>query len=66
VPTKVRGIDYTPQGIESVREALIEYRAQAMKQWPGTIDLTLVLSWAIAQLAYLKEMIEENERDAGV
>jgi hypothetical protein len=66
VPIKVRGIDYTPQGIESVREFLIEYRAQAMKQWPGTIDLTLVLSWAIAQLAYLKEMIEDNERDAGV
>jgi hypothetical protein len=56
-PIQVEGIDYTPEGIESVREALVEYRSRAMANWPEGIEMTLVLSHAIAQLAYLKEYL---------
>lgn len=61
MPLKIEGIDYSPEGIEGVREALISMRADAMKQWPAGIEATLIMSHAIAQLAYLKELIEETK-----
>lgn len=62
--TKVEGIDYSHDGIQSVRDALGEYRSRAMKQWLETIEFTLVLSHAIAQLARLQELTakENNEK----
>lgn len=60
-PTKVEGIDYSHEGIQQVRDALGEYRARAMEQWPAGIEMTLVLSHAIAQLAYLQDLIKTDQ-----
>lgn len=65
VNVKVEGIDYTVEGIESIRSALGEYRQRAMKNWPEEIEMTLVLTHAIALLAYLKDLEtaqQENEK----
>ena len=59
--TKVEGVDYSPEGIEALRDALIELRGGAFKAWPEGIDATLVLSHAIAVLADYKEMREEED-----
>lgn len=49
--TKVEGIDYSPEGIVGLREALIAMRGRAMGNWPEGIDDTVVLSHAIALMA---------------
>lgn len=54
----VEGVDYTPEGIESVRTELAALRDSTFAQWPEAIPATLVLTHAIAQLAYLKELVE--------
>lgn len=54
----VEGVDYSPEGIESVRTELAALRESTFAQWPEAIPATLVLTHAIAQLAYLKELIE--------
>lgn len=52
--TKVEGIDYSPEGIQEIREALISLRDGAMEQ--GAMEWVLVLSHAIAQLAWAMEV----------
>ena len=59
---KIEGIDYTIEGIESVRKELVGMRDNSMKQWPEAIPVTVLLSHVIALLAYLidvKKRLEE-------
>lgn len=58
-PTKVEGIDYTPAGIEALREDVIALRDSQYAHWPEGINTTVILTHATALLAYLKELIEE-------
>jgi hypothetical protein len=57
----VEGIDYSPEGIETIRVALGELRDTTFAHWPEAIPATLALTHAIAQLAYLKEILEGDE-----
>ena len=57
MPFKVEGIDYTPEGIENLRQELIKYRDAALKQ--AAFEETVVLSHTIALLAYLIERERE-------
>lgn len=59
-PLKVEGIDYTPEGIESVRAALIKCRYDAMNQLPESVNVVIILTHTIALLAYLKELVNGN------
>jgi Zn ribbon nucleic-acid-binding protein len=59
--TQVEGIDYSPEGIEELRQELIVQRGEAMKAWPEGIHATVVLSHLIALLADYKEMREAEE-----
>lgn len=56
-PVKCDGVDYSPEGIEALREELIAMRGRAFGNWPEGIEDTVVLSHAIALLAYLKEVV---------
>lgn len=58
-PTKINGIDYTPAGIEALREDLIVYRNRALNAMPEGAQMAVVLSHALALLAYLKELVTE-------
>ena len=58
--TKVEGIDYTPEGIATLRQAVIELRDHQFAHWPESIEATLVLSHAVALLAYLQDLTEES------
>ncbi len=49
----VEGIDYSAQGIEDLRQALIQLRNDSFKHWPDSISATVVLSHAIAILHYM-------------
>lgn len=55
---KVEGIDYTPEGIAALRAELIHFRRDAMDQ--AAFGVVVILTHAIALLAYLKELIEES------
>jgi hypothetical protein len=59
-PIKVEGIDYTPEGIEALRADVIKLRDSQYAHWPESIEATLVLSHAIALLAYLRELTEQS------
>lgn len=59
-PFKVEGVDYTPDGIENLRQDLIRFRDNSMEQWPEAIPFTVAMTHTIALLTYLKE-VEENE-----
>lgn len=59
-PTKVDGIDYSPAGIEDLRTDIIEYRNRALDAMPEGAQMAVVLSHALALLAYLKEVEEER------
>jgi hypothetical protein len=58
MPSQVEGIDYTPEGIRTLREDVIKLRDSQFQHWPEGIEATLVLSHAIALLAYLAEQQE--------
>lgn len=53
-PLKVDGVDYSPEGIEELRRELARFRDEAMTQ--GAFGPAVVLSHAIALLAYLAEL----------
>ena len=54
-PFKVEGIDYTPEGIESVRGAMIEFRDAALNA--GHMEVAVTISHVLALLAYLKDLV---------
>lgn len=58
---RVEGVDYTPVGIEHTRQALIEVRGEAMKQWPEAINFTVLISHVIALLADYKDLRAEED-----
>lgn len=62
-PTKVRGIDYSPEGIKGLREDVIVYRDRALAAIPEGAQMAVVLSHVIALLAYLAEL-QENQNTA--
>lgn len=45
---KVRGVDYSPEGVESVRQGLIQLRDAALDQ--GEMEWAVLLSHTIAYL----------------
>lgn len=59
---RVDGVDYSPEGIEAIREVLIEQRKAAMDAWPEGIQATVLLSHLIALLADYKELREGEEK----
>jgi len=54
-PMKVDGIDYTKEGIEDLREEIIEMRDEALRQ--NAFDVTVKLTHVIALLSYLSEVV---------
>jgi len=57
-PFKFEGIDYTPEGIEALRQEMIRYRDEAMNQME--FGVAVALSHTIAILAYTVDLIKEN------
>lgn len=55
-PFQVEGVDYSPEGIERLRQDLTQWRGETFKQWPEAIDATVKLTHVIALLAYLVEL----------
>ncbi len=51
---KVDGVDYSSDGVESIRTALNPIRAEAMSQ--GEFSYAVIISHAIALLAWLNEL----------
>jgi len=60
MPLKVEGVDYTPAGINALREDLIQMRDEQFHHWPEGINATLVLSHTLALLAYLAELVQDQ------
>jgi len=59
--TKVEGIDYTPEGIEALRIDVIKMRDTALSCEPvPDFPTAVILSHAIALLAYLIELVKEQ------
>lgn len=56
----VEGVDYTPEGIEAIREELINMRADMFRQWPDKVHSTVVLTHAIILLAHLRDQHRET------
>lgn len=54
-PFKVDGVDYSPEGIESIRQEIISLRNTALQV--NNFQAAVILSHNIAYLAYLKELI---------
>jgi hypothetical protein len=52
----VEGIDYTPDGIEAIRQELIKYRSAAYDQMPDTAEFIVVISHVLALLADYAEL----------
>jgi hypothetical protein len=60
-PTKVEGIDYTPEGIEALRIDVIKMRDKSLSCEPvPDFHTSVILSHAIAMLAYLIELVKEQ------
>jgi len=55
-PIQVDGVDYTPEGIELIRQECIQWRNNSYDQWPDAIPFTTGITHVIALLAYLKEV----------
>ena len=55
MPMKVEGIDYTPAGIEALRQEMIRYRDEALRQ--DEFGVAVTLSHTIAILAYTVELV---------
>lgn len=53
-PFKVEGVDYSPEGIENLRQELVGWRNDMMTQ--GAYQQVVVISHVIALLAYLIEL----------
>jgi len=62
-PIKVEGVDYTPEGIESVRTEMIAFRDAALKG--GHMEIAVTLSHAVALLAHFKELVIAYDRGEG-
>lgn len=58
----VSGIDYSPEGIEDVRQELIIVRGEAMKQLPDAAGFIVLVTHVIAMLADYAEMRTEEEK----
>lgn len=56
----VDGIDYSPAGIEELRQIVIGWRNESMNQWPEAIDFTVASSHVIALLDYMRFLVENN------
>jgi hypothetical protein len=54
--TRVEGVDYSPEGINAVREELIVLRNGALEQ--AEFHWAVLLSHVIAYLAEYKEVVE--------
>lgn len=52
---QVEGVDYSPEGIEGIREVLISYRDTCLDQ--GAFPESVVFTHVIALLANLKERV---------
>lgn len=61
-PIKVEGVDYSPEGVEAIRQECIGWRDESYHQWPDAIPFTVGISHVIALLEHLKEL-KENGRD---
>lgn len=48
---------YTPQDIDDLRSDLIIYRDRAIDNFPAGIEMSVVLSHAIAVLAVIKDEV---------
>lgn len=57
---EVEGVDYSPEGIEDIRQQLIRLRDEALEQ--GEFHWSVALSHAIAHAAHHKEMVETLDR----
>lgn len=66
MPFRVDGIDYTPEGIEALRRDVIVYRNRALDAMAEGAEMAVVLSHAIALLAYLGELVKESNKIAMV
>ena len=61
MPTKVEGIDYSAEGIEALRQDVIKMRDTALSCEPvPDFHASVILSHAIALLAYLIELVKEQ------
>lgn len=60
MPNEIEGIDYSPAGIEDIRQQLIHLRNHALQG--AEFEWAVILSHAIAQLAYLKELLDEDNQ----
>lgn len=58
--SRVEGVDYTPEGIESVRQLLIELRDGALQT--GWMHYAVGLSHAIAYLSEYREVVANIDR----
>lgn len=61
MPLKVDGVDYTPEGIEELREEAIKVRDVALVE--GEFQGATFMTHIIALLAYLKEIVESDNKD---
>lgn len=50
--SEVEGIDYTPAGIEELRQQCIEWRNEAYRQMPESASFIVGISHVIAILHY--------------
>lgn len=59
MPLKVDGVDYSPEGIESLRQHLTMWRDTELKL--NHFQESVTLTHCIALLGYLKEVTEQPE-----
>lgn len=59
---QVDGVDYSPEGIEAIRQEVIKWRDNSYDQWPQAIEFTVASSHVIALLAHLKELKEQEAK----
>lgn len=62
--TKVEGVDYSPEGIEDIRNFVIAVRDEALRQ--NEFHWVAPLSHAVALLAAFKSVVEQQkEKEPG-
>ena len=52
---QVEGVDYSPEGVEDIRQQLVRLRDEALEQ--GEFHWSVILSHAIAHAAHHVEML---------
>jgi len=62
MPTKVDGIDYTPEGIRELRNVIIADRDAALDSMNPDFAEVVKLTHVVALLAYLADIEEEGTR----